>query len=71
MPSKKMLKKAQFFDQHFEEEKLNVVFKYLTKDPVTKMEIIQKIRYDKPSKSIYDNLMKAKATGDDAKKVRS
>jgi serine/threonine protein kinase len=69
LPSKKLLKRCQFFDQHFEEDKADIVFKYLTKDVCTKQEIIQKIRYDKPSKSIYESLLKHKAEGDDVKKV--
>jgi len=70
MPSKKMLRKAQFFDQHFEEEKGNVLFKYLTKDVVTKQEVIHKMRCDKPVVSIYEKLMKAKASSDDGKKIK-
>lgn len=65
-----MLRQAQFKEQHFEEEKGNLVFKYLTKDLVTKQEIIQKITYDKPNKSIYDMLKKVRSSGDDPKKVR-
>jgi len=70
LPSKKLLKRCQFFDQHFEEDKADIVFKYLTKDVCTKQEIIQKIRYDKPSKSIYESLLKHKAEGDDVKKLK-
>ena len=70
MPSKKLLKHCQFFDQHFETDKADIVFKYVTKDVCTKQEIIQKIRYDKPTRSIYDSLLKHKAEGDDIKKVR-
>jgi hypothetical protein len=69
MPSKKLLKHCQFFDQHFEADKADIVFKYVTKDVCTKQEIIQKIRYDKPTRSIYDSLLKHKAEGDDIKKV--
>jgi hypothetical protein len=69
-PPKKMLKQAQFKDQHFEEDRTNLVFKYLTKDIVTKQEIIQKITYDKPNKSILDQLKKVRSSADDPKKVR-
>ena len=71
MPSKKLLKKCTFFDQHFEEEKADVIFKYLTKDVCTKQEIIQKMRFDKPNKNIYENILKHKADGDDIKKVHT
>jgi hypothetical protein len=71
MPSKKLLKKCTFFDQHFEEEKADVIFKYLTKDVCTKQEIIQKMRFDKPNKNIYESILKHKADGDDIKKVRT
>jgi len=70
MPSKKLLKKCQFFDQHFEEDKADIIFKYLTKDVCTKQEIIQKIRYDKPNKNIYESILKHKAEGDDIKKLK-
>jgi hypothetical protein len=52
-PSKRMLRQAQFKDQHFEEDKADIVFKYLTRDVVTKMEIIQKIKYtEKPQERL-------------------
>ena len=70
-PNKRFLKKGQFFDQHFEEEKGQVVFKWLTQDKVTKAEIIEKKIYDKPVKSIYEQLRKVRSSSDDAKKVRS
>jgi hypothetical protein len=69
MPSKRLLKRGQFFDQHFEEDKADIIFKYLTKDVVTKQEIIQKMRFDKPNKNIYESIAKHKAEGDDMKKV--
>ena len=65
-----MLKKGQFFDQHFEEEKGQVVFKWITQDKVTKAEIIEKKIYDKPVKSIYEQLRKVRSSSDDAKKVK-
>jgi hypothetical protein len=71
MPSKKLLKKCQFFDQHFEEDKADIIFKFLTKDICTKNEIIQKMRCDKPTKTIYDSILKNKAEGDDVKKVQT
>ena len=71
MPSKKLLKKCQFFDQHFEEDKADIIFKFLTKDICTKNEIIQKMRCDKPTKTIYDSILKNKAEGDDVKKVHT
>ena len=71
MPSKKLLKRCTFFDQHFEEEKAEIIFKYLTKDVCTKQEIIEKKRFDKPNKNIYENILKHKADGDDIKKVLS
>ncbi len=71
MPSKKFLKKGQFFDQHFEEEKGLYMFKWLTQDKVTKAEIIEKKSYDKPTKSILEQLNKVRASSDDAKKVRA
>ncbi len=70
-PSKKFLKKGQFFDQHFEEEKGQIVFKWITQDKVTKAEIIEKKIYDKPVKSIYEQLHKVRSSSDDAKKVLS
>ena len=69
LPSKKLLKRCTFFEQHFEEDKADIVFKYLTKDVVTKQEIIQKMRYDKPNKNIYDSIFAHKAKDDDTKKV--
>jgi serine/threonine-protein kinase PRP4 len=69
-PSKKMLRQAQFKDQHFEEEQSNVIFKYLTKDVVTKEEIIQKIKYTEPSRSIIDQLRKVKDRDDNIRKVK-
>ena len=68
-PNKRFLKKGQFYDQHFEEEKGQVVFKWLTQDKVTKAEIIDKKIYDKPVKSIYEQLRKVRSSSDDAKKV--
>ena len=70
-PNKKFLRKGQFFDQHFEEEKGQVVFKWITQDKVTKAEIIEKKIYDKPVKSIYEQLRKVRSSSDDAKKVFS
>jgi hypothetical protein len=46
-----MLKKAQFLDQHFVEEKGIMIFKHQTKDVCTKGDIIVNIRYDKPTRS--------------------
>jgi len=70
LPSKKLLKRCTFFEQHFEEDKADIVFKYLTKDVVTKQEIIQKMRYDKPNKNIYDSIFAHKAKDDDTKKLK-
>ena len=46
-----MLKKAQFLDQHFIEEKGMMIFQHMTKDVCTKGDIIVNIRYDKPTRS--------------------
>ncbi|EKX39685.1 hypothetical protein GUITHDRAFT_76197 [Guillardia theta CCMP2712] len=70
IPSKKLLKRCQFFDQHFEEDKADIFFKYLTRDLVTKQEIIQKIRYDRPNKKILESILKHKAESDNLKKVK-
>ena len=45
------------------------MFKWITQDKVTKAEIIEKKIYDKPVKSIYEQLRKVRSSSDDAKKV--
>ena len=71
LPAKRVLRKGAFMDQHFKEEKGNMIFMHQTKDVCTKNDIIVNIRYDRPTKSILEQLQKVKSPGDDAKKVMS